>query len=230
MNCIILTFILLIYSFNAAKIIDNIEYIDQTEDYPTGCESISTIMCLHYWKINITPEDFIDNYLEKGLFYYKNGQLFAPHPSEKFVGSPYDDNSYGCYEPVIEKALNSIIKKNNLNFEVKNLTNVSMDIIKSGYIDNNIPVIFWATINMKPFFNGSIWIVSEGNHKGEKFQWRAREHCLLLIGYDDNNYIFHYPWENKPKYSYDKNLIEKRHAEQYSMAVALVPKNSNNNE
>ena len=54
MNCIILTFILLIYSFNAAKIIDNIEYIDQTEDYPTGCESISTIMCLHYWKINIT--------------------------------------------------------------------------------------------------------------------------------------------------------------------------------
>ena len=53
MNCIILTFILLIYSFNAAKIIDNIEYIDQTEDYPTGCDSISTIMCLHYWKINI---------------------------------------------------------------------------------------------------------------------------------------------------------------------------------
>ena len=152
MNCIILTFILLIYSFNAAKIIDDIEYIDQTEDYPTGCESISTIMCLHYWKINITPEDFIDNYLEKGLFYYKNGQLFAPHPSEKFVGSPYDDNSYGCYEPVIEKALNSIIKKNNLDFEVKNLTNVSMDIIKSEYIN----YIQNMTNNLEVFHNQTL--------------------------------------------------------------------------
>ena len=131
MNCIILTFILLIYSFNAAKIIDNIEYIDQTEDYPTGCESISTVMCINYWNISIKPEEFIDNYLEKGIFYYKNGQLFAPHPSDKFIGSPYDSNSYGCYEPVIEKALNKLISDRKVNFEVVNLTDVEMDKIKN---------------------------------------------------------------------------------------------------
>ena len=104
-----------------------VEYINQSEKYPTGCESITTIMCLHYNKIDISPEDFIDNYLEKGEFYKKEEQFYAPNPFDKFVGSPYNEYSYGCYEPVIEKALNKLITDKQLNFEIKNLNNVPMD-------------------------------------------------------------------------------------------------------
>ena len=221
MNFLVL-FLLLIQVLNKEKIIE-VTYIDQTDEYPTGCESISTIMCLKYWKIDITPEDFIDNYLEKGLFYYKNGQMFAPNPSDKFVGSPYDGNSYGCYEPVIEKALKKLISEKNLNFDVKNLNNVPMETIISEYIDNDIPVIFWATIDLNPYSNGSIWVVPE---TGEKFQWRRNEHCLLLVGYDDekDGYYFNDPWNNHGRILYNKALVKKRHEEQYSMAVALVKK------
>ena len=225
-----LTIFIILFSFiKSEKKIIPVPYIDQTSDYPTGCESISTVMCLKYHEIDITPEDFIDNYLEKGIFYYKNGQLFAPNPNDKFVGSPYDGNSYGCYEGVIEKALNKLVSEKNLDFEVKNLTNVPMDELISNYIEKNIPVIFWATIDMKPFFNGSIWVVPE---TGEKFQWRAREHCLLLVGYDNDGYYFNDPWNNHGTILYDKKLVETRHKEQYSMAVALVKKTNteNNNE
>ena len=74
----------------------NVEYIDQSVKYPTGCETISTIMCLKYWKINITPDEFIDKYLDKGDVIKKDDQIFAPNPFDKFVGSPYDQNSFGC--------------------------------------------------------------------------------------------------------------------------------------
>ena len=222
MYCILIFLILLVFINTQGHIIENVPFIDQTEKYPTGCESISTMMCLLYWKIDITPEEFIDNYVDKGIFYYKNGQLYAPHPSNKFIGSPYDPSSYGCYEPVIERALNKLVLDKKLNFDVVNLTNVEMDKIKSDYIDKDIPVIFWATMHMWDYVIGNMWTVPE---TGEKFQWRGREHCLLLIGYDDNNYIFNDPMHER-KCKYPKEQVEKCHKDQYSMAVALVKKNN----
>jgi uncharacterized protein YvpB len=207
----------------AAKLI-KVDYMNQSDKYPTGCESISTIMCLHYWKIDITPEEFIDKYLEKGNIDEKNGQLFAPNPFDKFVGSPYSKFSFGCYEPVIEKALNKLMSDKQLSFEVKNLNNAPMDTIIKEYIDKNIPVIFWATMDLKESFFTRIWTVPE---TGEKYQWKAREHCMLLVGYDNekDGYYFNDPLNNNGIILYNKALVEKRHEEQFSNAIAIVKKN-----
>ena len=99
-----------------------------------------------------------------------------------------------------------------------------MSEIISEYIDKDIPVIFWATMGMKPSINGSMWIVPE---TGEKYQWKGREHCLLLVGYDNeqDGYYFNDPMvETKQTFYQSKALVEERHKEQYSMAVALVKK------
>ena len=220
-------FILLLTAINIqtslSKKIIPVEYIDQTKDYPTGCESVSTIMCLHYFNFSITVNEFIDNYLDLGDMYYKGNKLFAPHPNDKFIGSPYDSHSYGCYGHVIEKALNKIIIEKGLNdsYEVRNLKDVPLDIIIKDYIDNDIPVIFWATMNLRPTILTTKWFVPE---TGEEYQWRGREHCLLLVGYDneEQKYIFNDPWENNGIIGYDMKLVEQRHEEQFSMAVALV--------
>ena len=206
-----------------AKLID-VEYMNQSEKYPTGCESISTVMCLHYWKVDITPKEFIDKYLEKGNIYEKEGQLYAPNPFDKFVGSPYLNSSFGCYEPVIEKALNKLISDKKLNFEVKNLNKVPMATIIKNYIDKNIPVIFWATMDLKESYYTRIWTVPE---TGEKYQWKAKEHCMLLVGYDNekDGYYFNDPLNNNGIILYNKALVEKRHEEQFSNAIAIVKKN-----
>ena len=39
-----------------------VPYIDQTKDYPTGCESVSAVMLLHYLGIPISVDAFIENY------------------------------------------------------------------------------------------------------------------------------------------------------------------------
>ena len=204
-----------------SKII-KVEYLNQKQ-YPTGCESVSTIMCLHYYGIQITVDEFIQNYLESGEITEKDGQLYAPDPFEKFVGSPYSDYSFGCYEPVIEKALNKLIKEKNLNYEVKNLNNVPMDEIIINYIDKDIPVIYWATMHMKETIYNKSWIIPE---TGKKYDWKGREHCLLLVGYDNekDGYYFNDPLTDEVLIMYNKALVEKRHQEQYSNALAIIKK------
>ena len=198
--------------------------MDQSVKYPTGCETITTIMCLLYWNVNVTPEEFIEQYLDKGDVVIKDEQIFGPNPFDKFVGSPYLDFSFGCYEPVIEKALNKLISDKNLNLEIKNLNNVPIDTIIKDYIDKDIPVIFWATMDLKESYYSRTIIVPE---TGEKYQWKAREHCMLLVGYDKekNGLYFNDPYNNNGVILYDKTLVEKRHEEQYSNALAIVKKN-----
>ena len=224
-------FLILFFQINiflSRKIISGIKYIDQTDSYPTGCESVSTVMCLNYFKINITVKEFIDNYLDKGDIISEGNVKYGPDPNKQFVGSPYDSKSYGCYEGVIEKALNKIIAKKKLEniFEVVNLTKIPLENITKEYLDNDIPVIFWATINFKKYYinQNNTWIINR--ETGETFTWRSNEHCLLLIGYDNvkNLYYFLDPWNDNGLISRSMDLVERRHKEQYSMAVALKKK------
>ena len=53
------------------------------------------------------------------------------------------------------------------------------------------------------------------------FSWKNNEHCLLLVGYDDDVYYFNDPWHNHGLIGYDRALVENRHAQQYAQAVGL---------
>ena len=204
-----------------SKII-KVEFLSQKQ-YPTGCESVTTITCLHYWGNNISVDDFINNYLESGEIFEKNNQLYAPSPFDKFVGSPYAEFSFGCYEPVIEKALNKLFREKDLNFEIKNLNDVAIEEIITNYIDKNIPVIFWATMRMEETSYKRSWIIPE---TGEKYYWKRKENCLLLVGYDNDKdgYYFNDPLCDDGLILYNKALVEQRHKEQYSNTLAIIKK------
>ena len=47
------------------KVCIDVPYIDQSKLYPTGCESVSTVMLLRFLGIDITVDEFIEKYLEK---------------------------------------------------------------------------------------------------------------------------------------------------------------------
>ncbi|MBR5578017.1 MAG: C39 family peptidase [Lachnospiraceae bacterium] len=190
-------------------------YIDQSVKYPTGCESVSAVMLLQYLGIDITVDRFIEEYLEKKNMEEKEGKLFGPNPKEYFCGSPYDPDSFGCYAPVICKALEKILGE---EYEIIDETGTSMDELKEKYIDRNLPVIFWACINMREPVVGPAWQLFE---TGETFTWISNEHCMLLVGYDEEGYYFNDPHENRGLICYEKNLLEKRHEAQYNMAVAV---------
>lgn len=197
----------------------DVPYIDQSLRYPTGCESVSTVMLLQYLGYEISVDYFIDEILKKCEFQIREGQLYGPDPRKCFCGSPYDEESYGCYAPVICDALNTVFSKSNTGFIAVDETGTSIEKLLRKYIDSGMPVIFWACIDMREPVIGPEWKLLDS---GEIFTWVSNEHCMLLVGYDEEGYYFNDPYENHGVIRYDKVLVEERHRAQYEMAVGVV--------
>mgnify|MGYP003314330379 CR=1 FL=1 len=187
----------------------------QLPEYPTGCESVSTVMALRYAGEDITVDDFIDNYLVcSNDFKTVDGVQYGPDPNEVFLGSPRDDGSLGCMAPVIENAL---IKRFGSSERVVNATGTEMSELCSRYIDHGKPVIVWATLGMVASAPGRSWILPDGT----QYTWKRHEHCLLLVGYDDVKYYFNDPYSGKTR-SCNRDIAEKRYAEYDKQAIVIL--------
>jgi len=171
----------------------DVPYISQVGTYPTGCESVSTVMALQYYGAEISVDTFIDSHLYKG-----DNQSFDPNIC--FGGDPRSNEGMGCYAPVIQNAINSACKCHTLTAQA--IYGVSLSELCEKYIDNGTPVIIWATVNMSTPKNGKIM-----NYNDKVIQWISPEHCMVLVGYDENNYIFNDPLTDK-NICYSRNLSE----------------------
>lgn len=190
-------------------------FIDQREDYPTGCEAVSAVMALNYLGIDISAREFIDSFLDCGRApFYVDGNVVGDSPYEYFLGSPYDNSGWGCYAPVIERALNKCV--GDKNFPVTRTDGKSLRELCKEYIDRNIPVIMWATMEMQEAYTTTTWETA----KGESFTWIAPEHCLLLVGYDKENYYFNDPRQGK-QVGYKKSAVEKAYKSLGGQAVVI---------
>ena len=189
------------------KIID-VPFISQIEDYPTGCESVSTVMALNYAGFDTTVDTFIDKYLDRGSNYH-----FDPYI--EFGGNPRSTTGWGCYAEAIQLALNKFLPEEGGTSQV--LRNKTIASLCSEYIDKNIPVVFWATQEMDTIRREASWDVN-----GKHIVWKSPFHCLLLVGYDDYNYIFNDPMcEYYPTY-YPKEAVEAAYAAEGKQALVIV--------
>lgn len=199
-----------------------VPYIDQSVKYPTGCESVSTVMLLQFLGIPITVDQFIENYLEKQDFEEKNGVMYGPDPRKFFCGSPYDEDSFGCYAPVIVRALKRVFdelsEENQAVYEALDETGSSLEDLCEKYLDKGMPVICWACINMRQPIVGPDWKLYE---TGEDFTWISNEHCMLLVGYDEKGYWFNDPYDNNGLIRYPKEVVKNRHKVQHMQAVGV---------
>lgn len=198
-----------------AKIIENVPVIAQFPDFPTGCESVSAVTVLKFYGERVTASQFIDNCLPKNAdFYYDGVKRCGPSPYEYFIGNPRTAASFGCMAPVIQKALCDYFGSNE---RVKNTTGTELDALCVDYIDKGVPVIMWATINMLETDPKNTWYLSDGT----RFTWPGNEHCLVLIGYDENSYFFNDPYAGKTV-KYEKNTVKDRYAELGRQSIVVL--------
>lgn len=196
----------------------DVPYIDQSGRYPTGCESVSTVMLLRYLGCNISVDEFIEKYLDCREFEQRSGQLYGPDPKKHFCGSPYDETAFGCYAPVIVGSLRKILGD---SYEVVDETGASVEDLCERYISNGMPVVFWACINMREPIMGPEWKLLDTE---EVFTWISNEHCMLLVGFDEEGYYFNDPYENNGVIRYPKDIVEDRHRAQHMQAVGVKKK------
>lgn len=87
-----------------------------------------------------------------------------------------------------------------------------------SYIDNNTPVMIWATICMEPPIESDIWTVPE---TGREITWVYPMHALILTGYDENGYYFSDPLAGQDIY-YGKDSVEVAYTALFEQAIILT--------
>ena len=190
--------------------------ICQYPDLPTGCEAIAATMVLRYYNEEITANEFASGWLKcSNKFYSSDGKKYGPDPNEVFVGDPFLKASYGCYSAPIVSAIN----RNAERCRAKKLKNISLEVICKNYIDKNKPILIWATMGMKPSGAGNSWYLEDNS----KFTWIAGEHCLALVGYNENHYFLNDP-QSGGVVAYQKDIVNERFKELGSQAVCIYKK------
>lgn len=176
-----------------SHIIENVPFISQLIKYPTGCESVTTVMALNYLGCFITPEELIDNLLPKAAVpvQREDGVYCGPDPWKAFPGDPYSKDGWGCFAPVVS----GMVAKMD-GYKATEYYNLTIDELCARFIDNEQPVILWATINMAPPRKTLAWQTNEER----TIQWVSPMHCLLLIGYDEKGYYFNDPTAGEHAY------------------------------
>ena len=197
----------------------NFQGLSQAE-IPTGCESVSTVAILNHLGIEITPEHFIEEYLPKQKFYRSNGKLYGPNPNEYFAGDPFLRSSLGCFPNVIIKALCAMQDSGYAGTQTMqyfNLTGTPLSTLAENYISNDTPVLIWVTIDMKESKEGMHYLLEDGT----PYTWRSNEHCVVLCGYDEENYYIMDPLADGETVGYPRELVEMRYKEMKQSAVVI---------
>ncbi len=207
------------------RVIVDVPYYSQ-KDYPTGCELVSMSMVLAFHGFDITAGDIMKKGYMKSAEIYTKGKSavkYGGDPNLVFIGSPDRKSGYGCMSGAVTLALGRYLapqeRKLDKKYRITDLGGKSLDEICDDYIDREIPVIVWCSIDMKPTFTNlrNSWIIEK---TGERYIWKSNEHCLVLVGYDDENYYFNDPLVKKNT-KYMKRLVERRYGEMGMQAVVV---------
>lgn len=116
--------------------------------------------------------------------------LYGSNPFEVFVGHPakdYDEGSYGCYAPPIITALNI------LNIKCRDISGCGQEELLN-YISNGDPIVVWGTYNGRDIVYLDEWTYPDNS--GSYVNLKG-EHCMVLIGYDDDKVYLNDPIAGK---------------------------------
>lgn len=189
------------------NIID-VKSICQYPELATGCEITSLTMTLNYYGFDVDKCDLSDYYLDKGPVGETDFRL-------AFEGDPRDGNSYGCYAPVIKNTANKYLQTQNSSMYAKDITGLEFEELFS-YIDQKIPVIVWGTLDCREGHYSVTW-----NVDGKNLTWFTPEHCMVLVGYDNENVTVCDPTRGDIR-SYDRQLFKSRYNSLQKQAVVIV--------
>ncbi len=203
----------------AAAKVAKVPFLNQLDlGYPNGCEATSAAMVLRFYGFDVTVADVVSATPKASKFYKKNGVWYGGDPFKGFVGDPKktaEDGAYGCFAPPIVKAMKTFAGD-----RVKNISGCNPEML-FDCIRKGKPVVVWGS-NNDNLENGITWKIvdNKGNVTEDTFTRIVHEHCMVLIGYDEN-----YVYLNNPiigaNYKQSKAVFIKNFKILYSQAIII---------
>lgn len=180
----------------------------QNPELPTGCEITALTTVLNYYGFAVDKLYMAENYL-------KMGDIGETNPDDAFVGSPFSNHSFGCFSNVIKESAIDYLVDNGSTLNVLDLKGYDFSDFEKYVLDGH-PIIFWATMGLKePYINCS-W-----NIDNQEINWLANEHCMVLIGFNNENstYIVSDPLQGIVEYPED--LLVERYNQMGQQALLI---------
>ncbi len=199
----------------------DVPFLSQTEEWPTGCESVCAVMALQYAGVDVSVEKFVDEFLPLGEapHWDANGTLVGCDPRKEFPGDPRSQDGWGCYAPVIRDAVQRLLESGEEGLSVEDLTGQTLDSLCGDWVSQGTPVLVWATIGMEEPAADAVFAI-QGT--GETFQWIYPMHCLLLVGWNREGYFFNDPLEGKNIF-YNREDVQRAFQALGQQALAVLP-------
>ncbi len=203
--------------------IQNVEVIPQT-DLKAGCETYACTMLLRILGFDLDEHTFADNYLNcVYVVTGENGDKYGPDLYSAFAGTAYA--GWGVYAPSMSKSMNEYLKDQKSNLKAYWMENVELEDLCDQYVSKGVPVMIWATTNMEEPYVFDTWTVNyvDENAKtkiGDSFSWYMHEHCLVLIGYDAENYYFGDSTAGTIS-CFNKELVKKRYEQLFKQSIVV---------
>lgn len=180
--------------------------------YLTGCELVSGTMVLNYYEQEVSAQDLYEVISKVPAPVSQDGT--GADPRMYFIGDPQKSNGFGCYAEPLIAAMNELLSGERY---AVNISGTALKTMEETYLSEGIPVIIWATIHMSEPLQGNQWQLEDGS----EFQWLAGEHCLVLVGFDENYYYFNDPDHEGEVIGYEKGLVEQRYQQLGRQAVIV---------
>ena len=155
----------------------DVKNIMQKPLLPNGCEVVSLAIALNYAGYTVDPLILYEEYMPKSP--YKSGD-----PWISYVGDA-QNIGLGCYAPCVVATGNAYLDYVSSSKRVFDISGNSFSYYKA-LVDRGIPVIMWGTIGM----NKKSSVCWTDNIDGKIVKWHTYSHCLVLVGYTDDTYIF----------------------------------------
>ena len=207
----------------SSYMIEGVSVIPQ-EEFKAGCETYACTMLLQTLGFDIDERTFMENYLDIHWVYYgEDGLRYGPDMYSAQAGDIY--TGWGVYSPAMAKYINHYLSDAGSAKRATALEGVKLPELCERYVSKGIPVMVWATTYMMEPYEKDSWIVNyvDENAKteiGDTFTWLQNEHCLVLIGYDEENYYFADSCAGKVA-EYDRETTELRYSQLFEQAIVV---------
>ena len=189
-----------------------------------GCETYACTMLLQTLGFDIDEITFADKYVD--CHYVTddgNGNVYGPDMHSGFAGTPY--KGWGVYAPSMAKSMNRYLKDQKSDKKATAYENIDLETLCKEYVAKDIPVMVWATTDMQEPKVYCSWIVDYVDEnakakKGDTVSWYEHEHCLMLMGYDEEYYYFGDSTRGEISH-FEKKLVEKRYKQMESQCIIV---------
>lgn len=185
---ILVCFMLALNTLTAyAREISDVPVINQYPELPTGCEAAATAMLLQWTGVDVSKIEIADLLPKTSVPYFEEDTMHAGNSNKGFVGDPFSESGFGVFHKPIAEIINSYTNNNALD-----ITGISFEELMS-IIDSGRPVVVWSTFNMEEAYVGCVWYDDDG----DEVDWILPEHCMLLVGYNDEEVIVNDPYDGE---------------------------------